>query len=151
MTSASDKIRTFLQNPVESLKELHREYGINQREFSKILFITSAALLMVSMHVSTTLGTVQQDLERTEKEVQQASAVITSEDFQDAMDTLQRIRSERLSGQIQTAVNSFESARKSFDRISASADKVSQTRYMYQWLSLISILGLVSSTALRFM
>lgn len=151
MTEASEKLREAMQNPKDTLVELHNEYGLDQKEFSKILIITCTALLFVSIQVTSTLDSVQNDLQETDDQVQQASAVISSDNFQQAMNTLQRIQSQSVTNQIETAQSAFQSAQESFERISTAEDRVSESKRMYQWMSLISILGIVSGVALRFM
>lgn len=151
MSEASRKLRWFIQNPIQAVQSLHREYGLDQKEFSKILIITSAALLVVSIHASTTLGGVQDTLHQTDQQMQEASAVINSESFQQAMQTLQRVQVPGVQSQIETARNSFQAASESFENISQAEQQVGETRRMYQWMSLISILGIVTGVALRFM
>jgi hypothetical protein len=151
MSRSSQKLREFMHNPVENIRELHREYGLDQKEFSKILVITCTALLFISIHATNTLTSVQNDLQETDSQVQQASAVITSEDFQNAMDQLERIQGRGLINQVETARSSFRSAQDSFDDISQAEQRVGESVRMYQWMSLISILGIVSGVALRFM
>lgn len=109
MTEASEKLREGMKNPKERLISLHREYGLDQREFSKILIITFTALLFVSIQVTGTLDSVQNDLQETDDQVQQASAVISSDSFQQAINTLQRVQSQSVTNQIETAQNAFQS------------------------------------------
>lgn len=151
MAEASEKIRYAIQNPLQYIRDLHAEYGLDQKEFSKMLIITCTALLVVSVHATATLDSVQSDLQETDEQVQQASAVITSESFQQALDTLRRVQSQSVTNQIETAQESFSSAQESFQKISTAEQKVERTRRTYQWMSLISILGIVSGVALRFM
>lgn len=151
MHDSREKLRDFIQNPVDTLKELHAEYGLDQKELSKIMIITSTALLVVSIHAASTMGSVQQDLEQTDQEVQEASAVINSESFQSAMDSLSRVQSDRITRQLEAARTAFQSADQSFQKISEAEQKVDKSRRTYQWMSLISILGIVSGVALRFM
>lgn len=151
MTEASEKLREVMKNPKDTLISLHTEYGLDQKEFSKILIITCTALLFVSIQVTGTLDSVQDDLQETDDQVQQASAVISSDSFQQAMNTLQRVQSQSVTNQIETAQNAFQSAQESFERISTAEEKVGESKRMYQWLSLISILGIVTGVALRFM
>jgi hypothetical protein len=145
------QLQQFKSDPVETTKQLSHEYGLDKQEFSKIVIITCTALLVVSINSVYTMQSVQSDLEQTDKDMQEASAVINSNRFQDAMDTLQRIESTRLTSQIQAAQTSFEQLDSSFDKIQTAQGKVDEAQRTYQWMSLISILGIISGVALRFM
>jgi hypothetical protein len=145
------QLQQFKSDPVDTTKRLSHEYGLDKQEFSKIVIITCTALLVVSINSVYTMQSVQSDLEQTDKDMQEASAVINSDRFQDAMDTLQRIESTRLTRQIQAAQTSFEQLDSSFDRIQTAQGKVDEAQRTYQWMSLISILGIISGVALRFM
>lgn len=144
-------IQEFVSNPVGKTRELSHEYGLDKMELSKIIIITSTALLVVSINAVYTMQSVQSDLKQTDQSVQQASAVINSDRFQDAMNTLQRIESDRLTSQLQAAEESLNNLDASFENINTAQDKVDQTQRTYQWMSLISILGIISGVALRFM
>jgi hypothetical protein len=145
------QLQQFKSDPVGTTKQLSHEYGLDKQEFSKIVIITCTALLVVSINSVYTMQSVQSDLEQTDKDMQEASAVINSNRFQDAMDTLQRIESTRLTRQIQAAQTSFEQLDSSFDKIQTAQGKVDEAQRTYQWMSLISILGIISGVALRFM
>lgn len=138
------------QKFLRKIDELEYEYTFDRQELGKIVFITSAALLVVSVNTALTLESVSSDLKQTNNDVEQASSVITSDNFQNALDTLQRVQSSRLTQQLEVARNSFQEAQSSFENIETAQNRVDRTYRRYQWMSLISILGLVTGVALRF-
>jgi hypothetical protein len=151
MERMRQNIQEFISNPVGKTRELSHDYGLDKMELSKIVIITSTALLVVSINAVYTMQSVQSDLKQTDQSVQQASAVINSDRFQDAMNTLQRIESDRLTNQLQAAEESLNNLDSSFENVNTAQDKVDQTQRTYQWMSLISILGIISGVALRYM
>jgi hypothetical protein len=151
MERMRQNIQEFISNPVGKTRELSHDYGLDKMELSKIVIITSTALLVISINAVYTMQSVQSDLKQTDQSVQQASAVINSDRFQDAMNTLQRIESDRLTNQLQAAEESLNNLDSSFENVNTAQDKVDQTQRTYQWMSLISILGIISGVALRYM
>lgn len=145
------QLSQFKSDPVSTTKELSHEYGLDKQEFSKIIIITCTALLVISINSVYTMQSVHSDLEDTDQSVQEASAVINSDRFQDAMNTLQRIESDRLTNQLDAAQSAFQQLDSSFDKIDTAQGKVDEAKRTYQWMSLISILGIISGVALRFM
>lgn len=153
--SKSERLRTFTEefksSPITTLRQTSHRYGLDKQEFSKIIIITCTALLVVSINSVYTMQSVQSNLEDTNQGVQEASAVIGSDRFQSAMNTLEQIESDRLSNQLQAAQSSFSNLEDSLGNVQEAQSTVDQTLRTYQWMSLISILGIISGVALRFM
>ena len=127
--------------------ELHEEYGIDRREFGKVLFIASVSILVMAIHATMTIQSTAQAVEKSNNQMDQASAVLNSQNFRNAMDTLKQIRSNSISNQLNIALDSLDKVRESMDQNKEVEKKLQNTTKTYQWISLISIVGIVTGIA----
>lgn len=132
---------------LEKLEHLRQEYGWDKKEFGKVLFIASASLLVVSAHAALTLQSVADNVEESNDQLERTSGILNSDSFQQAVDQLQKIQSQRISTQINVALDSFQQAEKSIEQSQKMEKELKSTAATYQWISLIGIIGMVSGIA----
>ena len=131
----------------QKIVELHREYGLDRTEFGKILVIASASMLVVSVHAALTLQSVGEQVEKSNNQMEKVSAIVNSQNFQQAVDQLQQIRSERISSQLNLALNSFEKIQSSVEQSKQVEKRLDREVKNYQWVSLLGIVGIVAGIA----
>lgn len=127
--------------------EIHREYGLDRTEFGKILVIASVSMLVVSIHATLTLQSVTEEVESSNNQLEQTSAIINSNNFQQAVSQLEQIRSDRISSQLNTALDSFERVDSSIEQTKQVEERLNTQVKNYQWMSLIGIIGIVAGIA----
>jgi len=129
---------------------LHREYGIDKMELSKIMVIASTTLLVVSIHSVMSFQSAHQKVSDANSELSEASAVVNSEQFQQGMDSISRLTQSRFTNQMKTAVSSLQSANSSLEETRQAEESLGKNVEIYQWLALIGILGNVAGVSIRF-
>ncbi|MFB6292553.1 MAG: hypothetical protein ABEI58_04130 [Candidatus Nanohaloarchaea archaeon] len=138
------KPKEQLQELEKTAEDLHEEYGVDRRELGKILVIASTTLLIVSIHATLTLQSVSKDLEQVNRQFDRAEAIIGSSNFQSALEDISKIKGSTLANSAEQAVESFNSAAESMDRVEEAETQVEHKSEIYKWLVLIGILGNVA-------
>jgi len=135
----------------QKMESIHTEYGIDQRELGKIMVIASTALLVVSIHAALTFQSASDSLESSNNDLQRAYGVIDSSSFQNMLDSLESIRSTAVRNEVETARQAFEQATGAMEE-TRETERMLQDRYdTYQWLTLISLMGVVAGVAVIYL
>ncbi len=134
----------------QRIMELHEEYGIDKTELSKIMIIASTTLMIISIHATMSFQSAHESVSNANNELSEASAVVNSQQFQEGVESISRLSESRLTNQVETATNALQNANSSLEETSQAEEKLGSTTEMYQWLTLIGILGNVAGVSIRF-
>jgi len=128
----------------ETAAELHEEYGIDQQEFGKIMVIASLALFIASVPSALTLQQTHDDIRQVNQNFDPIQGVLDSDRFQRNIDTLDSRVGGQLGNSISQVVDSLDDTRSDMKKLEETETKLQERADTYKWLSLISILGIVS-------
>jgi len=124
--------------------DLNQEYGIDQAEFGKIVFITSLALFVTSAPAALTLQDTYEDLSSANDDLNQVQSIITAEGFQQNLEVM----SSRVQGDLGNAIDQvstgMERTNQSLEKLESAESQLEQRSETYKWMSLISIMGMVA-------
>lgn len=132
----------------ETAVELHDEYGIDQQEFGKIVIIASLALFIASVPSALTLQETHDELKQTNENFDPIQGILDSDRFQENLDTLDSRVEGQLGNSISQIVNTLEDTRSDMERLEETEKQLQDRANTYKWLSLISILGMVSGVVI---
>ena len=136
---------------MKSLKDIKEEYTIDTNEFSKVVLIASFALLIVSLHSAYMFQQSAEDIEKLDSSLDRTSAVISSDGFQESLEALQSIEGTEIGVQFEQARNAFSRVEGDINQTENSLKRLEGNYETYQWLVLVSIMGVVSGLSLRYL
>lgn len=143
--AAEETVRDIKEDGLRgAAHDLNQEYGIDQAEFAKILFITSLALLVTSAPAALTLQETYENVESANNDLNQVQSVMTSEGFQQNLEVLNSRISGDLASTLQQVSRNVDTTNKSLESLESTENKLEQQSNTYKWLSLISIMGMVA-------
>lgn len=125
-------------------KDLREEYSLDQQELGKILIISSITLFVASVPAALTLQEAYDSVEKSNNKLNEVQGVVTSDRFQQNLDTME----ERVRGSLSTTLKQVSSSmaqmNSSVSELEQTEEKLEKRSNTFKWLSLISILGFVS-------
>jgi hypothetical protein len=136
---------------VDQLERVPERYRIDKRELGKVLMIASAAVFVVSVHSALTLNAAVEEVDKTDKQLSEMEAIIESDSFNRSMQALESTDTYEqvdIYAQFSTAVEAFNSANQGFDSLDNVSQGLENSYNTYQWLVLISLLGLVAGAVI---
>lgn len=136
---------------LEHLEKVPEKYRIDKRELGKILLIASAAVFVVSVHSALTLNAAIEEVDKTDSQLSEMEAIIESDSFNQSMNALEStdtFEQVDIYGQFSTAVEAFSSAGQGFNSLDDVSQGLENSYTTYQWLVLISLLGIVAGAVI---
>lgn len=124
--------------------ELHEEYGIDQKELGKIIIIASLALMVASIPSALTLQKAHDQVKAANNDYNQVQGIIQSDRFQSNMKTLQSRVGGNIGRTISQIAEALRDSNENMEKLEGTESNLEERADTYRWLSLISILGLVS-------
>jgi anion-transporting ArsA/GET3 family ATPase len=131
------------QGPKQTLRDLHREYGIDQRELGKIILISSLAIFVVSAPAAITLQETHDQVDSVNTEMDQVQGMITSDSFQQSMTNVEGVGGS-LARNIQVISEDLRAANSSISELETTETTLGQRAQTYKWISLFSLTGIIA-------
>ena len=135
------------QDPRKKIQALEYEYTLDQRELGKIMVVASLTLLLVSVHALVNLQPAVEEAQTAEERLTQLDSVVNSEEFNTSMQALQDLEGTSLGDRMEYALSTFQGMQVTAQDQQQIYTGLEKTHETYQWLVLISIIGLVTGTA----
>lgn len=126
------------------LRELRQRTGLDRKEISKMLFVASVTVLILSIHGAMTLESASDNVGESTQELESTYAIVSSDSFQSALNRLQSVRAD-IAQQVETASEGFESTESTVDSLREAEQELEEGKTVYQWLVVSGILGIVGS------
>lgn len=127
------------------------EVGIDQKEMGKILIIASCSLLVVSLHAFYSFHTIEDEISNVTDQADETMAVLQSDQFQSSLEALRDVNALSVDRNIQTITEGMSQVASSLENSREISERAENSKRTYQWLTLLSILGLISGLVLFFM
>ncbi|WEL19265.1 hypothetical protein [Candidatus Nanohalococcus occultus] len=131
----------------ETVKDVERSYVIDQTELGKILLIASLSLMVASIPSAMTLQSAQDDINAVNQDLDEVQGVIGSDRFQSSMETLQTRIGGDLGRTLDRVTDGVETTNQSVQQLESTQSKLEENAEIYRWLSLVSIIGVISGIA----
>ncbi len=125
--------------------------SIDQQELGKILLIASFTLFLVSLHAFYSLSDIEQGLQDVNGEVSQTSAVLNSNTFNSSLQALREVNALNVESKVVRIIEGMNKANQALQSSEQLEKNVEGSKSTYQWLSLISLLGIISGLILFLM
>lgn len=135
----------------EQVQKLERFYTFDRHELGRMLIVAAVTLLVFSVHSVTSLQESYDEMQRFDQQFDQMSLIVNSQAFNQSLTILERVAGRGTAGQFEAAANAFrqvELSAQKLDRIQAQQQGLYET---YQWLVLLSVLGIVAGVVLLLM
>ena len=131
------------QGPLQTMKDLHEEYGIDQRELGKIILISSLAVFVVSAPAAITLQETHDQVSLANTDMDQVQGMINSDSFQQSLSNLEDVGGS-LAQNIQVISEDLRTANSSISELESTEQKLGERAQTYKWISLISLIGIIT-------
>lgn len=129
-------------------QKLRQKYSLDKKELGKVLFIASAAFLVISVHAAMEFQSSMEDIEQTNNKLEETSAIINSEGFQDSIEALETVRGTQIAPQFIQASEAFNSAEEAINETQETEERLKSSYNSYRWVVLASILGMVAGASI---
>nr|EGQ40677.1 MAG: hypothetical protein J07AB56_14070 [Candidatus Nanosalinarum sp. J07AB56] len=127
------------------------EYTLDRAEMGKVLIVASATLLVVSAHAVLQFSATESRLSDAYADSQRASSVVESQSFNRSLRTLASFQAgTQISRQVRTLVDTASAMETASQDIQEARQNLGDKREMYQWLVVISVAGLATGLAERY-
>lgn len=120
-------------------------YLIKQRKqvIGETIFATSLILMFFSLHVMVNTNAALDEFEEFESELTYLDVVTGSEEFNQSLEALESIEGTQTGQRHRETVQTFRSIQSSTNSIQEAQSQLEGFYGVYQWLFLLSILGMV--------
>lgn len=135
------------QDPRQKLEELEHDYTLDQIELGKIIIIASLTLLIISVHTLMQIQPAMEEAETAEQRLSQLDSVVNTAQFNDSLQALQDLEGTSMGDRMEYALSTFEGMQVTVQDQKNIYSQLEKTHETYQWLVLISIIGLVTGIA----
>lgn len=124
---------------------------VNQRELGKVLLIASTVLLVVSLHSFYSFSEIETSVTDLNQQADETVALLNSETFNNSLQALRDVNALDINRKVVTVMEGMSSVRNSLQETQGVVQAAENSKKTYQWLSLISILGILSGAVLFLM
>ena len=124
---------------------------VNQRELGKVLLIASTVLLVVSLHSFYSFSEIETGVTDLNQEADETVALLNSETFNNSLQALRDVNALDINRKVGTIAEGMSNVRSSLQETQGVVQVAENSKETYQWLSLISILGIISGAVLFLM
>lgn len=131
------------EGPKATLKELHREYGLDQQELGKIILISSLAIFVVSVPAAITLQETHDQVSSVNTDMDEVQGMINSNTFQQSLTSVEAVGGS-LARNIQVISEDLRNANASISELESTETTLGQRANTYKWISLVSLIGIIS-------
>ena len=132
------------------IKDLEYEYSFDQRELGKILFIVSVTLLVVSLSSFYQTRSTIDHVQQLNSDFEQLDAVVNTERFNQSLSDIESLQGSVEGTDFQYAVQTFQGMQYTLEQADKAEEKLQYLRKLYQWLTLISLLGATAGLTVIF-
>lgn len=133
-----------LRDIQEKMAEIHREYGLDQRELGKITVIVSTTLLIFAAQTALTFQSASKSAENVNRNLDRVNGIANSDGVESAIGTLKSFQSDPLERQAEVLNEALRSTNSSAETSENLEEEMEENYRLYQWLTLIAILGEVA-------
>jgi hypothetical protein len=127
------------------------EYTLDRAEMGKVLIVASTTLLVVSAHAVLQFSATESKLSDAYTDSQRVSSVVESQSFNRSLRTLASFQTgTQVSRQVRTLVDTASTMESASQDMQEAQQNLGEKREMYQWLVLISVAGLATGLAERY-
>jgi hypothetical protein len=127
------------------------DYTLDRAEMGKVLIVASATLLVVSAHAVLQFSATESKLSDAYTDSKRVSSLADSQSFNRSLRTLASFRTgTQVSRQVRTLVDTASTMQSASQDIQEAQQNLGEKREMYQWLVLISVAGLATGLAERY-
>ncbi len=124
---------------------------VNQRELGKVLLIASTVLLVVSLHAFYSFSDIESNVNNLDQEADETVALLNSETFNNSLQALRDVNALDVNRKVGTIEQGMKSVRSTLQESQGVVQSAESSKETYQWLSLFSILGIISGAVLFLM
>ncbi|MFB6241383.1 MAG: hypothetical protein ABEJ36_01100 [Candidatus Nanosalina sp.] len=138
---------------VEQFERIPERYRLDKRELGKVLVVASTALLVVSVHSVLVFQSTAEDVKKADKQLEKAQAVMSTSAFNQSMQAIGSIETfeeVNIYNQFRQASKAFSSAKNATSELSSARERIESSYELYQWLVLVSILGIVAGISVMY-
>lgn len=133
------------------IRDLEYEYSFDQRELGKILFIVSVTLLVVSLSSFYQTRSTIDNVQQLNSDFEQLDAVVNTERFNQSLSDIESLQGSVEGTDFQYAVQTFQGMQYTLEEADKAEEKLQYLRKLYQWLTLISLLGATAGLTVIFL
>ena len=124
---------------------------IDQQELGKVLLIASTVLFMVSLHAFYSFSGVEEGLNNLSSETDETMAVLNSDSFNSSLQALREVDALNINRKVGTVISGMSEVRQVLQSAQEIETSAGRSRNTYQWLTLISLMGIISGAVLFLM
>jgi hypothetical protein len=134
----------------EKIEKLRQEYTLDTAELGKIMLISSITLFIISVHSTLTLQESSKQADQLHNSLEKTDAIINSQDFNDSLDALEDTQGTQIAPRFIKAAEAFRNAQNTTQTADEMRKDLENTTKVYQWTTLISILGAVAGAVILY-
>lgn len=133
----------------QKAREFHSNYAFSRVELSKIMFIVSTTLIIVSIPAALSFQSAANEAKQVNNQLSQTSAILNSDRVQTSLEVLRNTQGTSFD-QVSAAIDAFDRSEQAINKTESLQADMEQSMEMYQWLVLIGIVGEVAAAAIFF-
>lgn len=126
-------------------------FRVDQHELGKILLIASTVLLLVSLHAFYSFSGVEKGLENLSSEADETMALLDSDSFNSSLQALREVDALNINRKVENIISGMGDVRQVLESSEGLKSSAEKSRNTYQWLTLFSLLGIISGAVLFLM
>lgn len=137
-----------LEKVRDKIEEIEYNYTIDRNELGKIMIIASTTLLFFSVHTLLSLEPAMQESSDVDQQLSQLESVVNTDRFNDSLGAIEDLESVSIGEDMQYAVSTFRGMQITASEQQEIYRTLEKTNETYQWLVLLSIIGIVTGGAI---
>lgn len=137
-----------LEKVRDKVDEIEYNYTVDRNELGKIMIIASTTLLFFSVHTLLSLEPAMQESSDVDQQLSQLESVVATDRFNDSLGAIEDLESVSIGEDMQYAVSTFRGMQVTASEQQEIYQTLENTNETYQWLVLLSIIGIVTGGAI---
>lgn len=127
--------------------ELNQKYVLDKTELGEVLAVTSIALLFISVHAAISVNESLEDVEELNRNFDQVRGIMASDSFDSSMEAVETTAVE-ISSDFEQVHQNFQALENELEGLEEVEHRLEDRYRFYQWMVLLSIIGLVSGISI---
>jgi hypothetical protein len=128
----------------EKLEGFERSHFFDQREFGKVLIVVSLSMLIFSVFSLTQINDTVETTSTLQSEFSELSAVMSTPQFNSSLSAIEDLETSSIGQDFGLAAQTFRALQERVNAFNAVNSELGTLQKTYQWMVLISILGLAA-------
>lgn len=135
------------------VRQLENQYFIDTTELGKVMAVASITMFFIAGYALTTFIDSQQQIQNLEDNQIHLQGILEDENFEESYNAIQDISQteEQVGQQFETALDAYQQMNNTISYTETANEELQEKTMLYQWIVLISILGLISGITLIFL